>query len=300
MPPKGQTKRVSNWHLKRRLQESVIMTNLITPNPDDVFATCQLKAEGESSYLIRENALVYVARGSLDVLIDSAKITSVGENECVFVRKDHRMTLVHHPDENIGYHLSVFLFFPRQLLFEYYKTLREADLPEKVERSKQSYLKIPKSSLLISLFESFRPYWATGESPEKHWLRIKVLEAIRLLLKQDRSIYASLFDFTSRWRLDILDFMNKNYKYDLTIEDIANYTGRSLATFKRDFSKLSDISPRNWIIERRLKAARHLLYTTDWQIYKVMKESGFKNFSHFSRCYREHFGETPTEARKKM
>ena len=274
------------------------MTTTITQNTDDVFATCQLEAEGESSYLIRENALVYVARGSLDVLIDGVTVASVGENECLFVRKDHRMTLLHHPAENIGYHLSVFLFFPRQLLFEYYKTLHEADLPEKVERSRQCFLKIPKSSLLISLFESFRPYWATGEPPEKHWLRIKVLEAIRLLLKQDKSVYASLFDFTSRWRLDILDFMEKNYRYDLSIEDIANYTGRSLATFKRDFSKLSDLSPRNWLTERRLKAARHMLSETDWPIYKVMKESGFKNFSHFSRCYREHFGETPSETRQ--
>ena len=274
------------------------MIKTFTPKPDDIFATCQLEAEGESSYLIRENALVYVARGSLDVLIDGITLTSVGENECVFVRKDHRMTLVHHPAENIGYHLSVFLFFPRQLLFEYYKTLHKADLPEKVERSKQCFLKIPKSSLLVSLFESFRPYWATGEAPEKHWLRIKVLEAIRLLLKQDKCIYASLFDFTSRWRLDILDFMEKNYKYDLSIEDMANYTGRSLATFKRDFSRLSDLSPRNWLTERRLKAARHLLSATDWPVYKVMKESGFKNFSHFSRCYREHFGETPSETRQ--
>ena len=274
------------------------MTNTITPNTDDVFATCHLTADGESSYLIRENALVYVARGSLDVLIDGVAVTSVAENECVFVRKDHRMTIMHHSADNIGYHLSIFLFFPRQLLFEYYKTLHESDLPEKVERSKQCFLKISKSSLLVSLFESFRPYWVSGERPEKHWLRIRELEAIRLLLRQDKSVYASLFDFTSRWRLDILDFMEKNYKYDLSIEDIANYTGRSLATFKRDFKKLSDLSPRNWLTERRLKAARHLLSTTDWPIYKIMKESGFKNFSHFSRCYRAHFGETPSETRQ--
>ena len=118
------------------------MTTTITLNTEGVFTTCQLEAVGESSYLTRDNALVYVARGSLNVLIDGITVTRVAENECVFVRKDHRMTLVHYPAENTGYHLSVFLIFPRQLLFEYYKTLHEADLPEKVERSKQCFLKI--------------------------------------------------------------------------------------------------------------------------------------------------------------
>lgn len=56
-------------------------------------------------------------------------------------------------------------------------------------------------------------------------------------------MYPSLFDFTDPWKIDILGFMEKNYAYDLTIEDIAHYTGRSLATFKRDFKKVSDLSP---------------------------------------------------------
>lgn len=275
------------------------MTSPVNISSNDVFATCYHKHAGESSFDISQNALVYVAAGKLKVLIDGETVALYGPGECVFVRKDHRMTLINEPAEGVDYHLSVFLYFHRQTLFDYYKTLHKWDLPEDVERSKKSYISIPRSSLLTSLFESFKPYWEKGEVPEKHWLRIKVLEAIRLLLLLDKSIYASLFDFTSQWRLDIMDFMEQNYKYDLSVADLANYTGRSVATFKRDFRRLSDLTPRNWIISRRLREAHHLLLITDWSVYKVMDHVGFKNFSHFSRRYREYFGETPSETHKK-
>ena len=273
------------------------MAEIIIPNTDDVFVSYAREAGGESCYYVKENALVYVASGKLDILLDDTPVAKFNKGECVFVRKDHRMTLVSYP---VGEHelpLTVFLFFPRQLLFEYYKTLHEADMPVKVERSRKSFLHIPSSSLLSSLFDSFKPYWEKGETPEKHWLRIKVLEAIRLLLVKDSSMYATLFDFTSKWRLDILDFLEKNYMYDLTVDDLANYTGRSVATFKRDFRKLSEVSPRNWIIERRLKEAHHLLFTTDWPVFKIMQRVGFKNFSHFSRRFRSRYGVSPSVLR---
>lgn len=276
------------------------MTELITPQTSDVFATCYHQAGGESSFYVSENALVYVAAGKLEVLIDGENVATFSKGECVFVRKDHRMTLVNPPTADIDHHLSVFLFFPRQQLFDYYKTLHKLDLPQKVERSKKSFLPIPSSSLLSSLFDSFKPYWETKENPKPHWLKIKVLEAIRLLLLLDKSIYASLFDFTSQWRIDIMDFMEHNFKYDLSVAELANYTGRSVATFKRDFSKLSDLSPANWIIDRRLREAHHLIESTDWPIYKVMTTVGFKNFSHFSRRYRERYGMAPTQTRHNL
>jgi hypothetical protein len=31
--------------------------------------------------------------------------------------------------------------------------------------------------------------------------------------------------------------------YDLSLEEMASYTGRSLASFKRDFKKISPLSP---------------------------------------------------------
>jgi molybdopterin-biosynthesis enzyme MoeA-like protein len=36
---------------------------------------------------------------------------------------------------------------------------------------------------------------------------------------------------------------------DLTMEQIAAYAGRSLATFKRDFAKISTLNPQKWSVK---------------------------------------------------
>ena len=36
----------------------------------------------------------------------------------------------------------------------------------------------------------------------------------------NRNLYASLFDFTDPWKIDIMGFMEQNYMNDLTLEEI--------------------------------------------------------------------------------
>lgn len=267
------------------------------PRADEVFMCIRHESEGRDSFYLSENTLVYAGAGRLEVEIEEGESVILDKGECVFIRKEHHISLINRRYTEIPYHLTVLLLLPRQLLFDYYRTLRSTDLPEKVVRSDKAFLRIPRSSLLSSLFHSFRPFWENGDLPEKHWLRIKVLEAIRFLLLTDKSVYMTLFDFASPWRGDLLQFMEQNFRYDLTVEEMAAYTGRSLSTFKREFKRLSALSPANWIIHRKLQESHTLLTTTDWPIYRIMSHVGFKNFSHFSRRYRLLFGESPTQTR---
>lgn len=119
-------------------------------------------------------------------------------------------------------------------------------------------------------------------------------EGVYVLLNTDQSLYASLFDFADPWKPDILEFMEKNYMNDLTPGEIANYTGRSLATFKRDFRKVSDLSPQKWLIRRRLEAAREQILSGNRKVTEVCFDVGFKNLSHFSRAYKAMFGCPPS------
>ena len=83
---------------------------------------------------------------------------------------------------------------------------------------------------------------------------------------------------------------------DLSLEEIANYTGRSLATFKRDFKKVSELSPQKWIIRRRLEAAHALIRSGVRNVTDICFEVGFKNLSHFSKIYKEKYGSSPANS----
>jgi AraC-like DNA-binding protein len=108
---------------------------------------------------------------------------------------------------------------------------------------------------IVSLFESITPYFNSDMPPTDELIRLKMMEGVYVLLNTDNCFYSSLFDFTEPWKIDILDFMNENYMYDLSMEETASYTGRSLATFKRDFKKISPLSPEKWLIQKRLEVA---------------------------------------------
>ena len=121
-----------------------------------------------------------------------------------------------------------------------------------------------------------------------------MIEGVYVLLNTDRNLYASLFDFVEPWKIDILDYLNENYMCDLSMKEIASYTGRSLATFKRDFAKVGDLTPQKWIIRRRLEAAHELIRSGKKKVPEACVDVGFKNLSHFSKVYKEIYGVAPS------
>jgi AraC-like DNA-binding protein len=156
-------------------------------------------------------------------------------------------------------------------------------------------VKLPKTPNLESLFLSMIPYFETDEEPQKEVIELKMQEGVLSLLNIDKAFFPTLFDFAEPWKIDILDFLNENYADDLTLEEIASYTGRSLATFKRDFKKISDLTPQKWLIRKRLQQAHELLTDSNKKITDVCFEVGFKNRSHFTTAYKKHYGVAPNK-----
>ena len=93
--------------------------------------------------------------------------------------------------------------------------------------------------------------------------------------------------------------MEKNYTYNLALKEYARISSRSLAAFKRDFLKYYRTTPGKWLTGKRLTHARMLLNTTKQSITEIAFNSGFENISHFSRIFKEKFGLSPLQFRKK-
>jgi AraC-like DNA-binding protein len=98
-------------------------------------------------------------------------------------------------------------------------------------------------------------------------------------------------------KVDLKDFMEKHYKSDMSMSEFAKASGRSLSTFKRDFKRMSELSPERWLTDRRLRAACELL-KRGRRVSDACFDVGFKNVSHFSAIFKKKFGLTPGEVRK--
>lgn len=241
----------------------------------------------------REHTLIYLCSGELEIE-ERGRKTVLHAGECAFMRRDNRMWLQKHADKERPYR-SIVLKFTRSFLKEFYRTLDRKEVPIESKRERASLRVLPNDRPDIrSLFESVVPYFDAGVRPSDEVLRLKMIEGAYVLLHTDRNLYASLFDFVDPWKIDILDYLNENYMYDLSMEEIASYTGRSLATFKRDFAKVSDLTPQKWIIKRRLEAAHELMKSGNRKVTEVCFDVGFKNLSHFSKVYKQAYGCAPS------
>ncbi len=241
------------------------------------------------------HVLVYMYSGELEIK-EGDKTTLLHKGDCAFIRKDFGVQLTKRAHEGEQFR-ATFLMFTTKFLREFYCKLDKSSLPKEVRRGKVSLQKLPSNRPdIASLFESMTPYFNSEIRPTDDLLRLKMAEGVYVLLNTDKNLYASLFDFADPWKADLMDFMEKNYMNDLTMEEIANYTGRSLATFKRDFRKVSNLPPQKWIIQRRLEAAHSLIKEGGRKVTEICFDVGFKNLSHFSRAYKKRYGHSPMES----
>lgn len=102
-----------------------------------------------------------------------------------------------------------------------------------------------------------------------------------------------------RVRLDtILDYINKNYKHHISIEEIAGVAYLQSGYFCRFFKKCMGITFLEYQNELRLSYIYQDIISTDDSIKDILERHGFTNYKLFRRMFFEHFEATPTEVRK--
>lgn len=84
---------------------------------------------------------------------------------------------------------------------------------------------------------------------------------------------------------------------DLNVETIASELGFERTQLYRKIKAITNYSPAELMRQIRLKKARQLLQTTDKTISEICYEVGFSTPAYFTKCYREQFGQTPSETR---
>lgn len=263
----------------------------ITFNYSDIIYSYYFSDGCMCSKMVRDHYLVYVYSGEY-VLEEDKKKTIVHPGECVFLRRDNRVEMTKQPQTGEPF-MGIFICYKRKFLRDIFQKFEKGKLPFETNKYKQSVIKLPETPDIKGLFLSITPYFDSSVKPSNEIMCLKMQEGLHALLRIDERFYATLFDFAEPWKIDILDFMNNNYMYDLSMAEIASFTGRSLSTFKRDFKKISDLSPEKWLIQKRLREAKKMLQDKEKSVTDVFMDVGFKNFSHFSNAFKKQYGVPP-------
>ena len=261
-------------------------------NYNNVFFSFFYDDESGCIHRSREYALNYVYSGEM-VLDNGKEQVHAGKGECVFIPRDHRITMYKKTYGGERY-CGIFLSFTRNFLREVYGKSELYKVPVTTPKLDRGVIKLPDTVELSSLFASMTPYFNPNVQPKDDVMNLKLQEGLLALLHIDERFAPTLFDFNEPWKIDILDFMDKNYMHEFTLDELAHYTGRSLATFKRDFKKISDLTPEKWLIRKRLDVAYDKMKEGGKKVVDVYTEVGFKNPSHFSTAFKKRYGVPPT------
>jgi AraC-like DNA-binding protein len=100
-------------------------------------------------------------------------------------------------------------------------------------------------------------------------------------------------DVTDDRLTQIIDYMEKNYQYPITLEEMAKKTYLSTAYLSRYFKQKMGMGFSRYLMNIRLKhSIKELLYT-DHTIAQISMNNGFPNTKSFTTLFKEEYGVTP-------
>ena len=162
-------------------------------------------------------------------------------------------------------------------------------------------MEIPVNEAMRAFFYGMVPYFTQQKPPCEKLLELKFKELILNMLSNpaNSSLLAYVKSICDGCKPVLNDVMEANYTYDLTLEEFARISELSLSSFKRKFLETYHTTPGKWLIEKRLAYARYLLDESQKNINEIADDSGFDNATYFSRIFKEKYGFSPLQYRKR-
>lgn len=236
----------------------------------------------------KEHVLCYVLSGEIDTF-DGSKSQIFKAGELFLYKRNTLGRFIKYPSNGLPYK-SVSFVLDKEFLMKLNDGKKNGR--RSVDQGVARVFRIPTGVLLENFLQSLLPYF--DESIPEGLMDLKKQEAVLLILKNSPQLRDVIFDYTDPGKIDLEAFMNQNYKFNVELSKLAYLTGRSLATFKRDFEKIFHTSPHRWIKSRRLQEAHYLLVKEDKKPNDIYLEMGFETLAHFSYAFKKHFGKNPS------
>lgn len=241
----------------------------------------------KTEVMFEQHILVWFISGETKIVQnDATYIFRAGD--IFLIPRNQLATIINYPKDGKP-HQAVAMHLTKERLKSYFTKYKAVGSSSPVQR-----LRIfSKHPLLESCLASLIPYFDLSAGLPEHIADIKIEEAISILRAIDPAIDGLLADFEEPGKIDLSDFMERNFKFNMSMEKFGYLTGRSLSTFRRDFKKIFNKNPQKWLTEKRLELAHYELSEKRGKPSEVYYEVGFENLSHFSYAFKKYYGYSP-------
>jgi len=255
----------------------------------DIVLACKEEKYYQGEIMVQHNSLVRIISGEMKVVMADRSYV-FGTGDTILFPRNQLATIIKYPKDGLMYK-SVLMYLTPERLKDYYTRNDFVHLPIQ----NPTIITFDKHPLFESFFASLLPYFDMENHLPQNIIAVKVEEAITILRNIDPGIDALLSNFEDPGKINLAEFMEKHYMFNMTMDKFGYLTGRSITTFKRDFKKVFNTTPQKWLTQKRLELAHYQINQKHRKPSEVYFEVGFENLSHFSFAFKKYFGYAPSE-----
>lgn len=259
-----------------------------------------LKPPFEFAFPVAEQAcFLYMLEGEM-------QYQSQAQDDQIYIPANHSLLLncinsgkqIHETNANSKGEIVIVTFHPDIL-----KKIYERELPLIFQQSNkvtnQSRGKINNDFLIQKYIEGLLFYFENPSLVNDEILILKLKEIILLLSQTQNAetIQVILSQIISPANYSFKQIIEANLFLQVSVEELAEKINLSLSSFKREFKKLYNDSPANYIKIKRLERAAELLLISDERITDIAFNCGFNDLANFTKSFHDKYNTTPTNYR---
>lgn len=150
-------------------------------------------------------------------------------------------------------------------------------------------------SIAIALRDSRVP--SAAQLPYRTAKSIELLCDVLGLIRERRLVPAASSELSERDSQRLLEarrIIDESWSEKLTLESISRACGLNRNKLTSGFRKMYDCTVTDAITAQRLRAARHMLLSTELPVSSIGYKCGYLNNASFARAFSRHFGVAPT------
>ncbi len=263
---------------------------LLRDGPNAVVQKSTSVLNPDNDRYVSTHAVTIVRRGTLKLQIPDGPTITVVENNMIFIPRGLYMIsdIIPTPDP----FEALVLFFSEEVLHDFldeFSFLEQQGAPG----LPAPFIMPIEDDLEHFLSEGFKHY-GTADSA---MVIPKLKEFLYLNARgvRGKTFIQQLNLLNCKRKESIQSFMEKNFDKPLKLADYAHLTGRSIATFHRDFKRHFGVAPKTWILKKRMLRSRDRLADPGVHVSRLAYESGYENVSHFIKAFQKEFGISPKQ-----